>query len=99
MNRNHSTASKDSTLAQGLELGTRALDVVSETASTLKKAAGDGEKIVKQYPLASAGAILGAGFLLGAITHKLFSHTPTLTETLGIDALPQRARRQLKSWL
>ena len=99
MNKSHSTTNHSAPITHGFELGSRALDAVTETATSFKKAASSGEKMVKQYPVASAGAFLGIGFLVGALIHKLFSHTPTLTETLGIDALPARARRSLKNWL
>jgi hypothetical protein len=82
-----------------VELGSRAIEVVSETADQLKKAASSTERFMKQYPKASAGAFLGAGVLFGAFVHRVFGHTPTIAETLGLTALPARARRSIKEWL
>ena len=100
MNKSQQTTNHHSApITHDFELGSRALDAVTETATSVKNAASSGGKMVRKYPIASAGAFLGVGFLVGALVHKLFAHTPTLTETLGIDALPSRARRSLKNWL
>lgn len=51
------------------------------------------EILASNHPWVAAGAMFGIGAILGALVHRLVAHRSTVTELLGIDALPSKARR------
>jgi ElaB/YqjD/DUF883 family membrane-anchored ribosome-binding protein len=98
MNRNTANQYKAAT-----DFGTKAMEVVSDTAiqakEQLSQVATSTEKMIRKYPLASVGAVLGGGIVLGILAHKLFAPEPTVPERLGLNGLFNRARSGLKNML
>ena len=84
-------------VARVAELGAEATEAVTDAAEQagkqLHSVAVRAEKIARKYPWAAAGAVFGIGVVLGALAHRLLGHRPTVTELLGVDELPSRARR------
>ena len=65
----------------------------------LTRVANKTEQLAKANPLATAGAMLGVGILLGAIGYKLFTPKPTIARVLGVQNLPNDARVQVRKQL
>ena len=61
----------------------------------LKRAAKSTRTLARENPLATAGVVLGAGVLLGAIAHSVFAPKPTVRDTM-LTALRASAKRVSK---
>lgn len=69
-----------------------------QAGTQVKRMAGRTDQFVKDYPWVAAGAMLGLGVIAGALAQRLFGHRPTVTEVLGIDHLPTKARRAVSRY-
>jgi len=65
----------------------------AQAGKQLQKVAGSTERLARNHPWVAGAALLGAGAILGALAQRFFGHRPTVSELLGIDRLPRRARR------
>ncbi len=54
------------------------------------------ERMVKGHPMASAGALLGAGVLVGVAAQRALGHKPTVGEVV-MGALRSNAAKQLSA--
>ncbi len=52
------------------------------------------ERLVKGHPLASAGAMLGTGVVVGVVAQRVLRHRPTVRETV-LGALRSETARQV----
>ena len=65
----------------------------------VEKAAQQTQKLAKENPLAAAATMFGIGALVGALAYKLLAPKPTFSRMLGINHLPDDARRQFSKQL
>lgn len=101
---NHLTSAPITQAAKAAtQFASEAIEVMGNKASQakeqLQKAAGSSERIVKKYPLITAGTMLGLGVMIGVGLHRVFAHRSTLTDVLGINDLTRSARAKLKGML
>lgn len=66
-----------------------------QAAAEVKSAAKSTGKLAKEHPLATAGVLLGAGVLVGAVAQAAFGHKPTVREAM-MDALRSSKKRVAK---
>lgn len=69
-----------------------AIKLEHRAVAGLARAAKGTRALVKENPLATAGVMLGAGVLLGAVAHRLLAPRPTVRDTM-LEALRASARR------
>ena len=100
---NHVEGLANQVASRAADFGSDAFAAVSNTSTQagkqLQQVAGQSEKFAKQYPWVAAGAMLGLGALIGVVAQRLLGHRPGVTELLGIDALPAKAKRALSRYL
>jgi ElaB/YqjD/DUF883 family membrane-anchored ribosome-binding protein len=96
---NHSDASQE-VVARAAELSAQptVAAAAAQAGRQLQDVAGRTEKLAKEYPWVTAGAMLGVGAILGALAHRFFGHRSTISELLGINALPSKAKRAVSKY-
>ena len=72
-----------------------AVKLEHKAVAGMKRAAKTGVKLAKENPLATAGVMLGAGAVLGAIAHAVLAPKPSVRDTM-MDALRDSANRVSK---
>ena len=70
------------------------MNAIPEQVSEVSHRAVD---FVRDHPVASLGATLASGLVLGVVAHKLLEHRPTVREVLvdrlGLERLGDRIRQ------
>lgn len=72
-----------------------AMKLEHRAVAGLRRAAKSTRTLAKDNPVATAGVMLGAGVLLGAIAHRVLAPKPTVRDTM-MDALRASAKRVSK---
>ena len=65
----------------------------------MEKVAAQTQKLAKENPFAAAATMFGVGALVGALAYKLLSPRPTVARVLGVNHLPESARKQFSKQL
>jgi hypothetical protein len=95
----HSTYSNNhTTVPQQLVGSEEVIAAVAAAEKNLQKVTGRAETFAKQNPWVAAGAALGLGAMIGAFAYRFFAPRATVSDLLGIDELPARARRAVSKY-
>lgn len=88
-------SAKVSTTIQKVPAQAKQLEQMAE--ASLKKAAASASTLAKKYPAAAAGALVGAGVLVGVVATKALHHEPTVGELVmgAIKRGTSRASKQI----
>ena len=77
------------------QLEKRAGEELKKAEGSLKKAASAASALAKKHPAVTAGALVGAGVLVGVAAAKAFHHEPTVGEVV-MSALKRSASKVSK---